>query len=314
MRPFIRRPRRATIVGLAIPAVSAVALITTFVMSSSVSAETVDGPEIEKSIRAYADAVNNQDVAAFQAAACAEEVAFTRSSYRSARNVTLEEAWKKPLAAEYRTTVDGVTSVEVKGAQASANVTSSAAGYHTTDKIELVRRGNDGWKVCPSRGKTTGITPAAVTRPLEYVLANHISPPSSIPSNYVYDPNCARIQANSPGGCDAYKFRHDYCSQSPDSYPSPPGINRTVSFQGPCARHDMCYDSNPTSPPNFDKPQARYDCDNQFGDNMAANCNAELAGFAYLAQRAGCLSAVAIYVGAVWYGGGSGPNPLPPKP
>lgn len=312
MRRLTRNSRRTPIISFAVPAISAIALITTFVLSSSVSAETIDGPEIERSIRAYADAVNNQDVAAFEAAACPEEVAFTRSHYRSARKATLEEAWKEPLKAEYRTTVGEVTSVEVKGASASANVTSSAAGYRTTDKVDLVRVGNDGWKVCPSRGKTTNVTPAAVSKSLDYALVDHISPPSTIPSNYVFDPNCARMASGSPGGCDAYQVRHDYCTMSPDSYPTVPG--RTVTFQGPCARHDMCYDSNPTSPPNFDKPQARYDCDDQFGNNMAANCNAELAGFLYLAQRGGCLSAVALYVSFVWYGGGSGPNPYPPTP
>ncbi len=58
----------------------------------------------------------------------------------------------------------------------------------------------------------------------------------TIPSSYDYW-GCMK-KKDSP---DPSKFgRHDYCSNSPDEFPSP---GRNAEFSGGCARHDMCMDS-----------------------------------------------------------------------
>lgn len=78
-----------------------------------------------------------------------------------------------------------------------------------------------------------------------------------VPSNYVYDTS----------GRSGPVTLHDYCSYSPDEFPSPVGGN--VSFQGPCARHDLCYDSR------TDKKQ----CDARLLQDMYENCEDKYGKF-----------------------------------
>jgi hypothetical protein len=63
-----------------------------------------------------------------------------------------------------------------------------------------------------------------------------------VPKGYVYNPKLGTT--------------HDYCSYSPDSY-------LKANFRGPCARHDMCYDS----------PKDKKKCDVNLLKDMRANCN-----------------------------------------
>lgn len=77
--------------------------------------------------------------------------------------------------------------------------------------------------------------------------ANRLSGYVGVPSNYIYNP---RLGA-----------RHDYCTGSPDEFPAPIGNN--ADFRGPCARHDMCYDST----------TSKWTCDNRLFDNMVSNCD-----------------------------------------
>lgn len=69
-----------------------------------------------------------------------------------------------------------------------------------------------------------------------------------MPSNYTYDPSL---------GAD-----HDYCTDSPDQFPNPVGSN--APFEGPCARHDMCYEGD---------VESKFKCDKEFLDAMDTNCN-----------------------------------------
>jgi hypothetical protein len=72
-----------------------------------------------------------------------------------------------------------------------------------------------------------------------------------VPSNYVYDTS----------GRSGPVRLHDYCSISPDEFPTP--IGRNADFRGPCARHDLCYDSS------TDKKV----CDVRLLQDMYKNCN-----------------------------------------
>jgi len=69
----------------------------------------------------------------------------------------------------------------------------------------------------------------------------------SVPSNYVYKPSLGSL--------------HDYCTDSPDEFPSPVGAN--ASFRGPCARHDLCYGGGKIS---------KFTCDNRLWSDMIVNC------------------------------------------
>ncbi|WP_141732751.1 phospholipase A2 [Oligoflexus tunisiensis] len=63
-----------------------------------------------------------------------------------------------------------------------------------------------------------------------------------IPKGYVYNPKLGTT--------------HDYCSYSPDSY-------LKANFRGPCARHDICYDS----------PTDKKKCDVNLLKDMYSNCD-----------------------------------------
>jgi hypothetical protein len=93
----------------------------------------------------------------------------------------------------------------------------------------------------------------------------------SVPSGYVYNPSL--------GG------RHDYCTNSPDEFPAP--IGKNAKFQGPCARHDMCYDSS------TDKKV----CDLRLARDMRTNC-AHAYGVLN-PNRAACYATANLYLAAV---------------
>lgn len=94
-----------------------------------------------------------------------------------------------------------------------------------------------------------------------------------VPSNYVYNPRLGAL--------------HDYCTASPDEYPSLIGAN--ADFRGPCARHDMCYGT-----PGSD----RLSCDNNLYVAMMNNC-----AYYYKSwldpNRTGCFNTAALYWAAV---------------
>ena len=71
----------------------------------------------------------------------------------------------------------------------------------------------------------------------------------SIPSNYVYNPNTSY-----------QRTLHDYCTKSPDQFPSP---GRNADFRGPCARHDLCIMYRST---------ARSTCDTNLRANLKQEC------------------------------------------
>lgn len=96
-----------------------------------------------------------------------------------------------------------------------------------------------------------------------------------VPSNYVYDTS----------GRSGPVARHDYCTSSPDEFPTPIGSN--ADFRGPCARHDLCYDSS------TDKKV----CDASLFANMLKNCANEY-GF-FNPYRAACFNTANLYFTAV---------------
>ncbi|WP_116450766.1 hypothetical protein [Blastococcus litoris] len=92
-----------------------------------------------------------------------------------------------------------------------------------------------------------------------------------IPSNYVYNPKLGTL--------------HDYCSYSPDEFPSPVGAN--ANFRGPCARHDLCY-AGTTS---------EFTCDNRLRADMRSNCEYTYAW--YNPMRGLCYDTANVYWAAV---------------
>jgi hypothetical protein len=98
----------------------------------------------------------------------------------------------------------------------------------------------------------------------------------SIPSDYKYDTS-GRLRPIS---------HHDYCTKSPDEFPNP--IGKNADFRGPCARHDMCYDSS------TDKKE----CDVQLLLDMRSNCKYTYSG-SISPTRTTCYKTAEIYFAAV---------------
>jgi hypothetical protein len=98
----------------------------------------------------------------------------------------------------------------------------------------------------------------------------------SVPSNYRYDLS----------GRSGKVSRHDYCTSSPDEFPNP--IGKNADFRGPCARHDMCYDSS------TDKKK----CDAQLWLNLRSNCKYTYNNF-ISPTRTACYRTADIYFAAV---------------
>jgi hypothetical protein len=98
----------------------------------------------------------------------------------------------------------------------------------------------------------------------------------SVPSNYVYDTS----------GRSGRVSRHDYCTKSPDEFPNP--IGRNADFRGPCARHDMCYDSS------IDKKK----CDARLWLDMRSNCKYTYSSFISPTRKA-CYKTAATYLAVV---------------
>lgn len=94
-----------------------------------------------------------------------------------------------------------------------------------------------------------------------------------VPSNYVYNPSLGSL--------------HDYCTKSPDEYPSAIGAN--ADFRGPCARHDMCYGGGVTS---------KLTCDNRLLADMRSNCEHYYTSI-FDPNRAGCKATAEVYWAAV---------------
>ena len=117
---------------------------------------------------------------------------------------------------------------------------------------------------------TSGVVMAPTDGTSAFAAASTYIP---VPSHYVYNPSLGAV--------------HDYCTSSPDEYPSPVGGN--ANFRGPCARHDLCYGS-----PGSD----HLWCDNQLYNHMMINCS-----YAYQhildPNRNGCYNTAAIYWAAV---------------
>lgn len=96
-----------------------------------------------------------------------------------------------------------------------------------------------------------------------------------VPSNYIYDTS----------GRSGPVARHDYCTSSPDEFPSPVGGN--ASFHGPCARHDLCYDSS------TDKKV----CDVRLLKDMYKNCEDKYGRLN--PNRSACKATARVYFQAV---------------
>ncbi len=86
-----------------------------------------------------------------------------------------------------------------------------------------------------------------------------------VPPGYIYNPNLA------PTG------RHDYCTHSPDQFPSP-GLN--ADFSGACARHDMCMDRADAAGIGYAA------CNNELWSDMGTVCSNVYT--ATDPRRAGC--------------------------
>lgn len=76
----------------------------------------------------------------------------------------------------------------------------------------------------------------------------------SVPDSYDYNPDANKDVT-----------LHDYCTKSPDEFPAPGADN--ARFQGPCARHDMCYERNKGG-----SDDVRNECDDKLLANMGSNC------------------------------------------
>lgn len=96
-----------------------------------------------------------------------------------------------------------------------------------------------------------------------------------IPSDYYYVPGAGA--------------RHDFCTMSPDYFPSLIGDN--ADFRGPCARHDMCMDRADANGTGY-RP-----CHGPFRDDLNTVCK---AAYSFINPNlADCLSAAAVYHAAV---------------
>jgi hypothetical protein len=91
-----------------------------------------------------------------------------------------------------------------------------------------------------------------------------------VPSNYVYNEKRGSL--------------HDYCTWSPDQWWTPAG---TAKFQGPCARHDLCYGGR------TDKKK----CDVWLRADMRTNCEYAFGRFNPLRYK--CYDIANVYFAAV---------------
>lgn len=268
-------------------------------LAVAASAHAVPGDEaaIRKAMAAYPEA--ELSWAKFAELTCSAVVDRMVADYARAGRGHPSASWKAPDVG-HRMTVVSVGGVTVKGNTATAVGTSKIGKLKpVTQTVPLVREKGK-WKVCPTP-EAIGVSPQ-----------DHIDPPVTIPVNYVYDPDSARMQPGSPGGEGAYEARHDYCTWSPDYWPVL-AITHRADFRGPCARHDMCYDANLNEPPDYAKSAGKVNCDSAFRDDLRSNCEAEFAGWLYWLQRRDCLGAAEGYYDFVtWRGGKDGQDPYPP--
>ncbi|WP_126268762.1 hypothetical protein [Corynebacterium alimapuense] len=102
----------------------------------------------------------------------------------------------------------------------------------------------------------------------------------SIPASYDYW-GCFKKEA-SP---DPSSFsRHDYCTQSPDQFPSP---GKNAEFSGACSKHDICYD-------NTDAQRSGYGpCNSNLFDNMVTICAANYG--LWDPRHATCMNTAGVY-------------------
>ena len=106
----------------------------------------------------------------------------------------------------------------------------------------------------------------------------------SIPAVYDYWGCVEKEESPSP---DDYA-RHDYCTSSPDQFPSP-GTN--AEFSGGCSRHDMCMDE-------ADRTNNGYTpCNGRLWDDMSTICDSVYSGAD--PRRYGCRDARDAYWAAV---------------
>lgn len=90
-----------------------------------------------------------------------------------------------------------------------------------------------------------------------------------VPGRYIYNPKLEPVTL------------HDYCTKSPDEFSAPGG---GVYFQGPCARHDLCYLEKSNSRPGCDASllyDLRTNCEYGYGssDPRRAACNQTAATY-----------------------------------
>lgn len=294
-RPVVRRRGGAF-------AILVVALCGVFSTTAGIAAAAPGDTEAVKStLRAYPQVETNYN--RYVALTCAEDVRQATADFRREFGKDPLVAWPKQGGGP-RLRITAIGDVTVSGDSATARTTSRIGKLEpVTESVPLVREGGK-WKVCPSLGKSS-IGPQ-----------DHREPPVTVPVDYVYDPDCLRMQ---PGDvCErlsGYPPRHDYCTGVPNHYPVIGISGRQADFRGPCARHDMCYDSYPNSAPDYKKSSGKRDiCDPVFRQELDLNCEDEFGGTLWIVNRGWCYArAYEYYLGVGWFGGDS-KDPLPPLP
>jgi hypothetical protein len=119
---------------------------------------------------------------------------------------------------------------------------------------------------------TTGLAAPASASTLSFSVLTASRPSKvTVPSSYVYNPKLGP--------------RHDYCTLAPDEFPAPLAPN--ADFRGPCARHDLCYDSK----------SSKKSCDKRLRKNMYRNCEHYYGKYNPL--RASCKATALVYWAAV---------------
>lgn len=83
---------------------------------------------------------------------------------------------------------------------------------------------------------------------------------------------------------------HDFCTKSPDEWPSP-GAN--ANFRGACSQHDLCYEANTGN------PNEMRTCDSNFRNNLMRVCEGVYTGVVDNARRQPCRSTALGYYSAV---------------
>ncbi|MCI2266676.1 phospholipase A2 [Sediminivirga luteola] len=115
----------------------------------------------------------------------------------------------------------------------------------------------------------------------------------TVPSNYVY----CKVWVTSR--CRP-KNLHDYCSWSPDTFAYTAGraVLATVSFKGPCARHDLAIDSiRKKNITLTSKRSQRANADTTFRNNLRQNCGYSL--YKHKTGRVKCYDRAAVYYSVV---------------